>query len=147
MSDFGMPQLMGPAAIGIASAAANVVEKQAKAGGTGAAGQIMKQASLFGDIAIGGIAIINHMQDFGLPILGKAAGNASLASAGAGAALIARRAADWLGATMLQLPTGARYTSLGSGRPSRYRPSLRRSPGAAVETSVLPRKRQFFSVT
>ena len=140
-----MDELVGPAAIGIASAAANVIEKQAKGTGTGTAGQFMRQASLFGDIAIGGIAIVNHMQDFNLPILGKS-GDPSLASAGAGVALIARRAADWLGATMLQLPTGARFTSIGSGRPSRYRPSLR-SPGAAVETSILPRKRQFFSVT
>ena len=137
-------ELVGPVAIGVASAAANVIEKQSNKGGTGVQGQIMKQASLFGDIAIGGIAVFNHMQDMGLPVLGR--GNASLASAGAGVALISRRAADWRGATLLQLPTGSRYTAVGSGRPSRYRPSLR-SPGAAVETSVLPRKRQFFSVT
>jgi len=144
MAGLNMNEMMGPAAIGVLSAAANVIEKQAKGGGTGVQGQIMKQASLFGDIAIGGIAILNQHQGWGFPVLGT--GNASLASAGAGVALISRRAADWLGATMLQLPTGARYTSLGSGRPSRYRPSLR-SPGAAVETSILPRKRQFFSVT
>jgi hypothetical protein len=146
MGTLGMEQLTGPAAIGIASAAANVIEKQAKEGGTGVQGQIMRQASLFGDIAIGGLAVLNHMQDFNLPILGKSNTDASKFSAGAGVALISRRAADWLGATMLQLPTGARYTAIGRGRPSRYRPSLR-SPGAAVETSVLPRKRQFFSVT
>ena len=144
MAGLKMDQMMGPAAIGIASAAANVIEKQAKEGGTGVQGQIMRQASLFGDLAIGTLAVLNEAQDWGFPVLGK--GDASLASAGAGVALISRRAADWLGATMLQLPTGARYTSIGRGRPSRYRPSLR-SPGAAVETSILPRKRQFFSVT
>jgi hypothetical protein len=144
MAGLKMDQMMGPAAIGIASAAANVIEKQAKEGGTGVQGQIMRQASLFGDLTIGTLAVLNEWQDWGFPVLGK--GDASLASAGAGVALISRRAADWLGATMLQLPTGARYTSIGRGRPSRYRPSLR-SPGAAVETSVLPRKRQFFSVT
>ena len=137
-----MGEMIGPVVVGVASAAANVVEKQAnRPGATGP--QLFKQASLWGDVAIGAYAIFNHMQDLGFP----RGGNASLATAGAGVALLSRRATDWIGATFLQLPTGSRHTSIpGAGRPARYRPSLR-SPGAAVETGILPRKRQFFSVT
>ena len=136
-----MGEMAGPVIVGVASAAANVVEKQAnRPGATG--GQLFKQASLWGDIAIGVYTVFNHMQDLGFP----RSGNASLATAGAGVALISRRATDWIGATVLGLPTFGRHTAVPAGRTGRYRPSLR-TPAAAVETSVLPRKRQFFSVT
>ena len=132
------------AAVGVLSAAANVVEKQAKDRGTG--GAFMQNASLWGDVIIGVYGLGNYAG--WLPTnMPRENSNAALAMAGAGVALIARRASDWVGATVLGLQTGARYApgrSMSSGR--RSFPSLR-SPGAAVETSVLPRKRQFFSVT
>ena len=78
MAGLKMDTLMGPAAVGIASAAANVIEKQAKdRNGDQSRGQILKQASLFGDLAIGGIAVLNEAADWGFPVLGK--GPASLA--------------------------------------------------------------------
>jgi hypothetical protein len=156
MNDFA------PAAVvGILSAAANVVEKQAKNRKTGTdpttgqpiagkPGALFGNASLWGDIAIGTYAVLNYTDMAGrgwYPTDQNGNGNARAVMAGAGMALLARRAADWAGATLLNLPTGGgRYTAIPGRSMQRGRPSLR-SPGAAVETSVLPRKRQFFSVT
>ena len=128
-------EMMGPVALGVLSAGAAVVEKQALNAGTG--GQLMKQASIWGDLALGTYAVLNYTQGYGMPRQGAAA------TAGAGIALISKRATDWIGSTVLQLPAFGRHTRVSA--PAR-RMSLR-SPGAAVETSVLPRKRQFFSVT
>jgi len=151
-------QTFAPAAVvGVLSAAANVVEKQAKqrAGGTdpttgqpvaGKPGALFGNASLWGDVAIGAYSVFNYtMKNRMYPTHDDPA----LSMAGAGIALLARRASDYVGATLLNLPTGARYTSIPGRSMMRGRPSLRssRSPGAAVETSILPRKRQFFSVT
>lgn len=137
--------LFAPAAVvGVLSAAANVVEKQAKekAKTTGTPpGALFGNASLWGDIAIGAYSVINYSSR------GKMypqEPNQALAMAGAGMALISRRAADWIGATFLKLPTGSRYAIPGR---SMMRGRSLRSPSAAVETSILPRKRQFFSVT
>jgi len=133
--------------VGVLSAAANVVEKQAtKTPQPGAFGNILQSASLWGDVAIGGYAVVNMTGMF--PTMGPKDGDAKMYMGGAGIALLARRASDWLGATLLRLPTGSRYTTAAiPGRSMmRGRPSLR-SPGAAVETGILPRKRQFFSVT
>jgi len=140
--------------VGVLSAGANVVEKQARqkkeAGATNANGTnangLFQNASLWGDVAIGGYAVINYMNPQGFFPTDK---DAKLAMAGAGIALLSRRAADYIGAAVLKLPTGAgnRYTAIPGRSMNRGgRPSLR-SPGAAVETAVLPRKRQFFSVT
>ena len=132
-----MNEMVGPIAVGVISAGAAVIEKQAVQRGTG--GQFMRQASLWGDLLIGGYAIVNHMQDLGMP-----RGNGSLATAGAGVALISKRATDWIGSTVLQLPAFGRHKAV-PGR--QMRGSLQgRTPSAAVETGVLPRKRQFFSV-
>lgn len=128
-------EMMGPVALGVLSAGAAVVEKNAIGRGTG--GQFMQQASLWGDLLLGGYAVLNYTQGYGMPRQGAAA------TAGAGIALISKRATDWIGSTVLQLPAFGRHTRVSA--PAR-RMSLR-SPGAAVETSVLPRKRQFFSVT
>lgn len=133
--------LMGPIALGVLSAGAAVIEQNANVNKTG--GVFMQQASLYGDLALGGYAVINHMQGLGMP----RSGAASLATAGAGIALISKRATEWIGSTVLgmsQFRGAGKYAGRVAG-PAR-RMSLR-SPGAAVETSVLPRKRQFFSVT
>ena len=141
MAEIDMTTFAPAAVVGLLSAAANVVEKQAKArNGTNV---FFTNASLWGDIAIGGYAVINYTMDKGMYPTDK---DAKIAMAGAGVALLGRRAADYLGATLLQLPTGAKYGSIPGRSMMRGRPSLR-SPGAAVETGVLPRKRQFFSVT
>ena len=141
MAQMDMTTFAPAAVVGILSAAANVVEKQAKDKGNG--NVFFNNASLWGDIAIGGYSVINYTMEKPMyPTEDKAA----LAMAGAGIALIGRRAADYIGATFLKLPTGSRYGSLPGRSMMRGRPSLR-SPGAAVETGVLPRKRQFFSVT
>lgn len=135
-----MEDMLGPVAIGVASAGAAVIEKQAVARGTG--GQFLKQASLWGDVLIGGYAVLNLSMDIGFPKRGDPA----MATAGAGIALIAKRATDFIGSTVLQLPAFGRHKQIPGRSMARGRPSLR-SPGAAVETSVLPRKRQFFSIT
>jgi hypothetical protein len=135
-------------AVGVLSAAANVVEKQAKenpdpdkpANGNGNA--FFQNASLWGDIVIGGYSVFNYSQNQGSRLYPQSE-NESLAMAGAGMALLTRRASDWIGATFLKLPTGSRYTP--SRSMQRGRPSLR--PASAIETGILPRKRQFFSVT
>ena len=133
--------------VGVLSAAANVVEKQAtKTPQPGAFGNILQSASLWGDVAIGGYAVLNMTGM--LPTNMPGDEEAKKYMGGAGIALLSRRAADWLGATLLRLPTGSRYTTAAiPGRAMmRGRPSLR-SPGASVESGILPRKRQFFSVT
>ena len=135
-----MGDMLGPVVIGVASAGAAVVEKQAVARGTG--GQFLKQASLWGDVLIGGYAILNLSMDLNMP-RGR---DASLATAGAGIALISKRATDFIGSQVLQLPAFGRHTQI-PGRSVAPRGRSLRSPGAAVETSVLPRKRQFFSIT
>ena len=147
MAALTMQNFAPAAVVGVLSAAANVVEKQAKNRGNG--GAFFGNASLWGDIAIGAYSVINYTMANRMYPAGEAP---SLAMAGAGVALLSRRASDYVGATLLQLPTGAGRHATGAtgaipGRSmQRGRPSLR-SPGAAVETSVLPRKRQFFSVT
>ena len=131
--------------VGVLSAAANVVEKQAtKTPTPGAFGNLLQSASLWGDVAIGGYAVINMTGTF--PTFGPNDEQSKMYMGGAGIALLSRRAADWLGATLLRLPTGSRYAAIPGRSMMRGRPSLR-SPGAAVETGILPRKRQFFSVT
>jgi len=144
MANLTMNTFAPAAVVGVLSAAVNVVEKQAKERGNG--NVFFNNASLWGDVAIGGYAVLNFISPQGW-FPRHRDGNASIAMAGAGIALLSRRASDYLGATLLRLPTGARHTAI-PGRSVRRggRPSLR-SPGAAVETSVLPRKRQFFSVT
>ena len=131
--------------VGVLSAAANVVEKQAGANPQpGAFGNILRDASLWGDVAIGGYALVNMTGM--MPTFGPTGADAKKYMGGAGLALLSRRAADFLGATLLRLPTGARHTAIPARSQMRGRPSLR-SPGAAVESGILPRKRQFFSVT
>ena len=131
--------------VGVLSAGANVVEKQAKKNPQGGAvGQILQDASLWGDVASGSYAVVNMAGFF--PTFGPNEEDSKKYMGGAGLALLARRASDFLGATLLRLPTGSRHTSIPGRSMMRGRPSLR-SPGAAVETGIMPRKRQFFSVT
>jgi len=149
MPNLTMNAFAPAAVVGVLSAAANVVEKQANAKGNG--NFFFANASLWGDIAIGGYAVANYMSPRGWYPTHNGngqTGTASAAMAGAGVALLARRASDYIGATFLKLPTGSRYNSTNAipGRSVVSGRSLR-SPAAAVETSVLPRKRQFFSVT
>ena len=148
MATLTMAGFTPAAVVGILSAAANVVEKQAKAKTTTNGNILLENASLWGDVAIGGYAVLNFSSQSGwYPKNVAGNGQASTAMAGAGIALLARRATDWIGATFLKLPTGGgRYASIPGRSMMRGRPSLR-SPGAAVETGILPRKRQFFSVT
>ena len=144
MAELTMANFAPAAVVGVLSAAANVVEKQSKNRGNG--GAFFNNASLWGDVVIGAYSVINYTMKNRMYPTGD---NPSLSMAGAGVALLARRASDYVGATLLQLPTGARHsatTAIPGRSMGRGRPSLR-SPGAAVETSVLPRKRQFFSVT
>jgi len=143
MAQLTMAGFTPAAVVGILSAAANVVEKQAKDRGNG--NVFFNNASLWGDIAIGGYAVLNYASPQGW--YPRHNGPAATAMAGAGVALLARRATDWIGATFLRLPTGTgRYASIPGRSMMRGRPSLR-SPGAAIESGILPRKRQFFSVT
>ena len=151
MAPLNLMRNFAPAmAVGVLSAAANVVEKQAKANptnGNGNGNAFFDNASLWGDIIIGGYSVFNYTQDARGRMYPKEEVQ-SLAMAGAGVALLTRRASDWLGATFLKLPNGARFApSLTPGRSMQRggRPSLR--PASAVEGGVLPRKRQFFSVT
>ena len=141
MATLTMANFTPAAVVGILSAAANVVEKQAKDRGNG--NIFFNNASLWGDIAIGGYAVLNYASPTGWYPRG---GDPSLAMAGAGIALLSRRATDWIGATFLRLPTGNRMQAIPGRSMMRGRPSLR-SPGASVEAGILPRKRQFFSVT
>jgi hypothetical protein len=146
MATLSMQTFAPAAVVGILSAAANVVEKQAKnaTGDPNGGNVFFNNASLWGDIAIGAYSVLNYTMARPMYPTDPAA---SLAMAGAGVALLGRRAADYIGATFLKLPTGSRYQPVGPGRSMmRGRPSLR-SPGAAVESGIMPRKRQFFSVT
>ena len=144
MATLTMAGFTPAAVVGILSAAANVVEKQAKAKTTTNGNILLENASLWGDIAIGGYSVLNYASPQGW--YPRHNGPAATAMAGAGIALLARRATDWIGATFLKLPTGSRMQAIPGRSMMRGRPSLR-SPGAAVETGILPRKRQFFSVT
>ena len=127
--------------VGVLSAGANVVEKQAKARNN--TNQLFANASLWGDVAIGAYAIFNHTQSNGFF---PQRGEAKVAFTGAGLALLGRRAADYIGATFLGLPTGSRHIAVPGRSTGRGRMSFRR-PAAAVETGLMPRKRQFFSIT
>ena len=140
-----MRDLVGPFTVGALSAAANVVERNAVKDNS--SNQFLKQASFFGDIIIGGYAVFN---DSGL--IGKGFPEAGTAhskyTAGAGVGLITKRIAEWIGGEVLELPgwagaNGSNNNNNGAGR--MLRGGFRR-PSAAVETSITPRKRQFFSV-
>ena len=148
MAQLDLMRNFAPAmAVGVLSAAANVVEKQAKANPTNGGNAFFDNASLWGDIIIGGYSVFNYTQDARGRMYPQEE-NQALAMAGAGVALLTRRASDWRGATFLKLPTGARVApSRTPGRSMQRggRPSLR--PASAIEGGVLPRKRQFFSVT
>jgi len=128
--------------VGVLSAGANVVEKQAKK--TGNKNQFFQNASLWGDVALGAYSVFNYASDRGFYPTDS---EQKLAMAGAGVALLSRRASDWVGAQFLGLETGARHTAIPGRSVRRGGRMALRSPGAAVETAVLPRKRQFFSVT
>jgi len=142
MATLTMEGFAPAAVVGILSAAANVVEKQAKDKGNG--NVFFDNASLWGDVVIGGYAVMNYMSPSGW--YPRHGGPGATAMAGAGVALLARRASDYIGATFLKLPTGSRYGAIPGRSMMRGRPSLR-TPSAAVETGIMPRKRQFFSVT
>jgi hypothetical protein len=131
------PSLM----VGVLSAGANVVEKQAKARNN--TNPLFANASLWGDVAIGAYAIVNYMNPRGFY---PTNGVEKIAFTGAGVALLGRRAADFIGATFLGLPTGSKHMAVPGRSMGRGRMSFRR-PSAAVETGLLPRKRQFFSIT
>ena len=131
--DFG--NLMGPVMVGIASAGGDIIAANAADKSTGNA--FMQNASLWTDVIVGGYAIANKSMDLGFP---RAGADETL---GAGVALLAKRASNVVARNLLSLPGagGARMI------PGRARPRLAgRGPSAAVETGVIPRKRQFFSV-
>ena len=129
--------LIGPIGVGVASSVGQIVQSNAIQRGTGP--EMMKQAALWTDVLIGGYAVANYSMDLGFPRTGAAE------TLGAGIALLTRRASDFVARQMLRLPAG-RYAPARSRIPAlRGRPAF--TPGAAVETSILPRKRQFFSVT
>ena len=129
--------LMGPIGVGVASSVGQIVQSNAIQRGTGP--EMMKQAALWTDVLIGGYAVANYTMDLGFPRTGSAE------TLGAGIALLTRRASDFVARNLLRLE-GGRYTPARSRIPAlRGRPAF--TPGAAVETSILPRKRQFFSVT
>ena len=132
--DFG--SLMGPILVGVASAGGDVVAANAIKDNT--QNQFLRNGALWADVLVGGYAIANKAMDLNMPR------NGADETLGAGVALLSKRAINMVARTFLQLGGvgGARY-----GIPSRGRPRLARSPAAAVETSILPRKRQFFSVT
>jgi hypothetical protein len=140
-----MRDLVGPFTVGALSAAANVVERNAVKDNS--TNQFLKQASLFGDIIIGGYAIFNEsgMIGRGFPTSGS---DHSKFTAGAGVGLITKRIAEWIGGNVLELPGWAVPVGAGTGTATGSR-MLRggfRRPSAAVETGITPRKRQFFSV-
>ena len=129
--------LIGPIGVGVASSVGQIVQSNAIQRGTGP--EMMKQAALWTDVLIGGYAVANYTMDLGFPRTGSAE------TLGAGIALLTRRASDFVARNLLRLE-GGRYTPARGRIPAlRGRPAF--TPGAAVETSVLPRKRQFFSVT
>ena len=142
-----MRDLVGPFTVGALSAAANVVERNAVKANS--QNQFLKQASLFGDIIIGGYAVFNEsgMSGGGFP---RAGTDHSKYTAGAGVGLITKRLAEWIGGEVLELPgwagaNGAVNGNAGAGASRMLRGGFRR-PSAAVETGIAPRKRQFFSV-
>ncbi len=140
-----MRDLVGPFTVGALSAAANVVERNAVKDNS--TNQFLKQASLFGDIIIGGYAIFNEsgMIGRGFPIAGT---DHSKFTAGAGVGLITKRIAEWIGGEVLELPgwAGANGPVNGNAGANRMLRGGFRRPSAAVETGITPRKRQFFSV-
>jgi len=149
MAQLTMGTFAPAAIVGILSAAANVVEKQAKDKGNGG-GAFFGNASLWGDILIGGYSVANYAMGRNGGAYypsGPGSADAALAMAGAGVALLGRRASDYIGATFLKLPTGSRFGVGPAPGRSMMRGRSLRSPSAAVETSIMPRKRQFFSVT
>ena len=140
-----MRDLVGPFTVGALSAAANVVERNAVKDNS--QNQFLKQASLFGDIIIGGYAVFNEsgMIGGGFP---RAGTDHSKYTAGAGVGLITKRLAEWIGGEVLELPgwAGANGSSASNGNGARMLRGGFRRPSAAVETGIAPRKRQFFSV-
>jgi len=140
-----MRDLVGPFTVGALSAAANVVERNAVKDNS--TNQFLKQASLFGDIIIGGYAIFNEsgMIGRGFPTSGS---DHSKFTAGAGVGLITKRIAEWIGGNVLELPgwQGANGGTTNNGNGARMLRGGFRRPSAAVETGITPRKRQFFSV-
>jgi hypothetical protein len=131
--DFG--NLMGPVMVGIASAGGDIIAANAADKSTGNA--FMQNASLWTDVLVGGYAIANKSMDLGFP---RSGADETL---GAGVALLAKRASNVVARNLLSLPGagGARMI------PGRARPRLAgRGPASAVESGVIPRKRQFFSV-
>jgi hypothetical protein len=125
-----MGRASGPAVLGIASAVFDKLQDQQR-GRTD--NIIARNLGLAGDLALGGFAIANQAGMLGRTQFSQTADE----MAAAGVALITKRLSQW-GIEQTNILNGARHA------PSR-RMSLR-SPGSAVETSVLPRKRQFFSV-
>ena len=138
-----MRDLVGPFTVGALSAAANVVERNAVKDNS--TNQFLKQASLFGDIIIGGYAIFNEsgMIGRGFPTSGS---DHSKFTAGAGVGLITKRIAEWIGGNVLELPGWAVPVGSGTATSGRMLRGGFRRPSAAVETGITPRKRQFFSV-
>jgi hypothetical protein len=140
-----MRDLVGPFTVGALSAAANVVERNAVKDQS--TNQFLKQASFFGDIIIGGYAIFNEsgLIGRGFPTAGT---DHSKYTAGAGVGLITKRIAEWIGGEVLELPgwAGANGNNNNNNGGSRMLRGGFRRPSAAVETSITPRKRQFFSV-
>ena len=137
MARIDMGNLMGPVLVGVASAGGDIIAANARQNQTG--NQFMQNASLWTDIIVGGYAVANKSMDLGFPSAGADE------TLGAGVALLAKRASNVVARNLLGL-SGAGGARMIPGR-SRPRLAGRASPGAAVETSVLPRKRQFFSVT
>jgi len=135
--DFGT--LMGPILVGVASAGGDVIA--ANAIKNNSTNQFLRNGALWTDIVVGGYAVANKMMDLNMPRSGVDE------TLGAGVAVLSKRAVSFVARTFLQLGGAGGAIPRYLGAPGRARPRLARSPAAAVETSVLPRKRQFFSVT
>ena len=149
MAQINFNSLMWPAIAGVASGGGEAIALNHRKENPTTAAQnfILANAGAVADFAVGGWGIANYMMDMNFPRQG------ATEFLGAGTAIVSRRVTSLMAQFILDI----QYTA--SDRPSAYgkrggSPVLRtngsypaRSPAAVVESSVQPRKRQFFSVT
>ena len=147
MAGINPNHFIGPLAVGAISAASSVVERNAIKDGS--QNQFLKQAGLMGDILIAAYTLSNAQGG----MLGQAGfpknSDHALMTAGAGVGLLTKRVAEYVGGEILELPGWPKANGAingGSNGASRMLRGGFRRPSSAVETSITPRKRQFFSV-
>ena len=146
MAQLNFNSLMWPALAGVASGGGEAIAlNHRKENSPTEQNFVLANAGAVADFAVGGWGIVNYMMDMGFPRTG------TTEFLGAGTAIVTRR----LTSLMSQFILDIQYTATDrTAVPPRYAPSLRtngsypaRTPAAVVESSVQPRKRQFFSVT